>query len=105
VRALQEIGIDTSALWSKPISEYLGKKAFRFVIVVCEEAERSCPRLYPFMGVRLSWPFEDPAAAEGSEEERLAVFRRVRDALDERITAWLASPASCATEASRASRG
>ena len=84
-RVLQEIDIDVSGLRAKGINESLGKVPVRYAIIVCERANRSCPNVYPFATHGLYWPFEDPAEAEGSPEERLAVFRRVRDEIADRI--------------------
>jgi arsenate reductase len=56
---------------------------------VCENANRSCSRIYPFATRTLYWPFEDPAAFEGTEVERLGKFREVRDQITARIDEWL----------------
>ena len=58
--------------------EYLGKLTAHYLIVVCENAERNCPKIFPGVGQRFYWPFDDPAAAAGTAEEQLAAFRRVR---------------------------
>ncbi len=89
VRALQEIGVDTSGLRSKHLDEFQGRAAVDFLIAVCSAADRNCPvALFP--GVRrLSWPFDDPAAVQGTDEDRLGAFRRVRNQIDARITGWL----------------
>ena len=88
IRALEEIGLDVSQQTSKALTTYLGKTHFAYLITVCSSAEEKCP-IFPGMGTRLHWPFDDPAAAEGSEEERLAVFRRVRDEIADRLRIWL----------------
>ena len=88
IRALEEIGLDVSQQTSKALSTYLGKTHFAYLITVCSSAEEKCP-IFPGMGTRLHWPFDDPAAAGGSEEERLAVFRRVRDEIADRLRIWL----------------
>jgi arsenate reductase len=79
IAALRELGIDISGHRSKHVSEFDGQP-FDYVITVCDSAREACPA---FFGAahRLHHSFEDPAAIEGSEEERLAVFRRVRDEL------------------------
>ena len=74
---MKEIGIDISGQRSKSVQEYLGKLAAHYLIVVCEHAERNCPKLFPGFGERLYWPFDDPAAATGTYQERLAKFREV----------------------------
>jgi arsenate reductase len=93
VRVLAEVGIDASGQWAKPVSMYLGNTHFGYIITVCSNAEERCP-LFPGVAIRLHWPFQDPAAAWGNEDERLAVFREVRDQIEERIVAWLAGSES-----------
>lgn len=61
---------------------------FTYVITVCDRAEANCP-IFPNASYRLSWAFDDPAAAQGSEEERLTVFRRVRDEIEAKVCAWV----------------
>lgn len=90
-KVLEEIGIDTSGLRSKPVTEYLGKLPCHFVIVVCDSANETCPRIFPGMRERLFWPFDDPPAFQGTDEEKLNKFREVRDAIDVRIKEWLAT--------------
>lgn len=77
IRVMQEIGIDISAHRSKSMNEFLNTTV-ETVITVCGNADQACP-VYPGQVNRHHWPFEDPAHAQGSEEEQLAVFRRVRD--------------------------
>jgi arsenate reductase (thioredoxin) len=88
IRALDEIGIDWSQARSKTLNEYLGKIHFGYLITVCSRAEEKCP-IFPGMGQRLHWPFDDPAAVQGSEEQQLAAFRSVRDQIEVKIMAWL----------------
>jgi arsenate reductase len=83
VRAMGEIGVDISGQESKTLDRYLDEP-FDYVITVCDEANEACP-FFPGASTRLHWSFEDPSQAVGSDEERLAVFRRVRDGLRERI--------------------
>lgn len=87
VRAMDEIGVDISGQESKTLTRYL-HEPFDYVITVCDDANESCPF---FAGAqdRLHWSFEDPSRAEGSEEERLAVFRSVRDRIGDRVQAEL----------------
>jgi arsenate reductase (thioredoxin) len=79
ITAMSELGIDISGHRSKHVDEFKGQH-FDVVITVCDNAKESCP---VFFGAakRLYHSFEDPATAQGSEEERLALFRRVRDEL------------------------
>lgn len=90
VRALGEIGIDASNHWAKSVELFRGRMHFDYVITVCSNAEARCP-VFPGAAVRLHWAFEDPAAASGSEDERLAKFRAVRDQIETRIVSWLQS--------------
>jgi arsenate reductase len=89
-QVLAEVGIDISDQTSKDLSQFLGRVHFGYLITVCSNAEARCP-VFPGVSVRLHWPFDDPAAVEGSEAERLACFRRVRDEIKARIEAWLAT--------------
>src|SRR5215216_2241791 len=87
IRAMGEIGIDISGQESKTLDRYL-REPFDYVITVCDDANEACPF---FLGTkeRLHWSFEDPSRAEGTEEERLAVFRSVRDRIKDRTQAEL----------------
>jgi len=89
IRVLAETGIDTSMLRSKSVDEFMGKMAIHHAIVVCSKAQQQCPRLYPFAMEFLYWPFEDPAAFTGSDEQKLDKFREVRDQIEARILEWL----------------
>jgi arsenate reductase len=88
IQAMSEVGIDISGQRSKAVADYLGIVHFGYLITVCTDAERQCP-IFPGVSIRLHWAFDDPAVAEGTEEERLEVFRRVRDEIDARIRVWL----------------
>ncbi|WP_299025442.1 arsenate reductase ArsC [uncultured Thermanaerothrix sp.] len=88
LRVLSEIGIDASQQTSKSLQVYQGKMNFDYLITVCADAERNCP-YFPGQGMRLHWPFEDPAAGEETEDAKLQKFRRVRDQIAARIRAWL----------------
>jgi len=87
IRAMEEIGIDISGQESKTLEVYLDQP-FDYVITVCDEANEACP-FFPGAKNRLHWSFEDPSKANGSEEERLEVFRRVRDGIRARVRAEL----------------
>jgi arsenate reductase len=89
-RVMEEIGISLSGQRSKHLSEYMGKVHFGYLITVCANAEEKCPAVFPGMGQRLHWPFDDPVAFEGSKEETVAKFREVRDQIEQRIKDWLA---------------
>lgn len=92
-RVMEEIGFDLSGHYSKGIRQWLGELHFGYLITVCSRAEAECP-IFPGVGKRLHWAFDDPAAFDGSEDQKLAEFRRVRDAIDARIQAWLTEETS-----------
>ena len=83
IEVMSEIGIEISGQESKTLEGYLGQP-FDYVITVCDAANEACP-VFPGAKRRLHWSFEDPAAAVGSEEERLRVFRSVRDKIREHL--------------------
>jgi arsenate reductase len=86
IRALAEIGIDIRAHRSKPLSEFLDRP-IETVITVCGHADQACP-IFPGQVNRHHWPFDDPAHATGTDEEKLAVFRRVRNEIRRVFTAY-----------------
>jgi len=88
VAVMRELGIDISAHRSKSVDEFLGQH-FDYVLTVCDNANESCP-VFPAQTQRIHWSFADPAAAQGSEEERKAVFRRIRDEIAGRILSFTA---------------
>jgi arsenate reductase len=87
---MEEIGISLDGQYSKDVGEYLGRVNFGYVIIVCGDAEKNCPAIFLTVANRMFWPFDDPAAVQGSDEEKLAKFRQVRDQMQTRIQAWLA---------------
>jgi arsenate reductase len=87
VRAMREIGVDISGQESKTLDRYL-HESFNYVITVCDDANEACS-FFPGAQSRLHWSFEDPSKAKGKEEERLAVYRSVRDRICQRIEADL----------------
>jgi arsenate reductase len=88
-QVLQEVGIETRGLTSKSLNEFMGKRAIRYAVFVCERTEPDCPHIYPFALQTLYWPFEDPAAVQGELPDRLAAFRKARDEIDARLCEWL----------------
>ena len=88
IEAMREIGIDITGHRSKTLDGFVGQP-WDYVITVCDQANERCP-LCPGRAQRIHWSFEDPSAATGTDAERLAVFRRVRDAIAARLTLWLA---------------
>jgi arsenate reductase len=87
VRVLAEAGIDISGARSKSVNDYLGQP-FDYVVTVCDRARESCP-YFPGGRETLHWGFDDPAEAEGSEAERLAVFNRVLSEISRRIRTFV----------------
>ena len=91
VKVMAEAGIDVSGQRSKGAEEYLGKVLFQYLITVCDDADKNCPTTWPGIANRLHWSFEDPAAAQGSEQEKLSKFRQVRDQIEARVKLWVAT--------------
>ncbi len=98
IEAMQEIGIDISHQKSKDVVSFLGQY-IPYIVTVCDNARERCP-IFPRTFKFLHWSFEDPAAAKGSHEEQLAVFRRVRDEIVRGIEEEFA-PATVAQESGR----
>jgi len=90
IAVMGEIGIDIAGHRSKSVDQFTGQE-FTYVITVCDNANAACP-IFPGATKRLHWPFEDPAAVQGSDEERKVAFRRIRDQIKNRIEAFLAQP-------------
>lgn len=86
IQVMKEIGIDISAHTSKHMNEFLNQN-IETVVTVCGNADQACP-MYPGQLNRHHWGFDDPAHAVGTEEEKLAVFRRVRDEIRRVFTAY-----------------
>jgi arsenate reductase (thioredoxin) len=85
---MEEIGFDMGGHQSKDLKQYLGKVHFGYLITVCANAEAACP-IFPGVSIRLHWPFDDPAAFQGTEEQKLNKFREIRDQIQVRIESWL----------------
>ena len=83
IRVMAEKGIDLSGHESKGVARFLGE-SFAWVVTVCDQAAERCP-VFPGAATRLRWSFDDPARAVGTKEERLAVFRRVRDEIEAQV--------------------
>jgi arsenate reductase len=90
ITVMREIGIDISGHRSKSVDEFRGQP-FDFVITVCDNAKEACP-IFPSKTQRLHWPFADPAAVEGSESERTAAFREIRDQIHVRLKTFVSTP-------------
>lgn len=87
IAVMREIGIDISRHRSKSIEEFVDQP-FDLVITVCDNAKETCP-VFPAAALKLHWPFEDPATVEGSDSDREAAFRKVRDKIHGRIMVYL----------------
>lgn len=93
IRVMNEVGIDISGQTSKGVDVYLGKVLFKYLVTVCDDADKNCPTVWPGVRKRMHWSFQDPAAVEGTDEEKLAKFREVRDKIEAQVKAWLAEQA------------
>lgn len=90
IRAMDEIGIDIHHHTSDHVNNIVGAHYFNYIITVCADADENCPSgVFALGREKLHWPFDDPAAATGSDEEIMTVFRRVRDEIDGKIQAWV----------------
>jgi arsenate reductase (thioredoxin) len=87
VVAMDEIGVDISSQRSKSVADYLGR-SFDYAITVCDDAKEACP-YFPGASHQLHWRFDDPSAATGSDEDRLAEFRRVRDEIADAVRGFI----------------
>lgn len=92
VRAMEELDMDISAYESKSLEPFRDQK-FDLVVTVCDNAKESCP-VFPGAAQTLHWPFADPADATGTDEEKMAVFRRVRDEIKTAIADYLGKGAA-----------
>ena len=88
IQVMNELGYDMRDHRSKSMDEFIGRQDFDYLITVCSKADEKCP-VFPGMGAKLHWEFEDPAAFQGSDEEKLKKFRHIRDQIDLRILEWL----------------
>ncbi len=87
IRVMEEIGIDISHQTSKSMEQFLNED-FDYIVTLCDHAAMSCPT-FPGQAKRLHWSLEDPAAAVGTIEQRLRVFRKIRDQIKGKIEALL----------------
>lgn len=92
IQVMNEIGYNLDGHTSKGTKEFMGRMMFRYLVTVCDEADRECPRaLWANHGTKLHWSFEDPAAFEGTDEQKLAKFREVRDQIERQVREWVTS--------------
>ena len=94
VAVMKELGIDISGQRSKSVEEFEGQ-SFDYVVTVCDNGRDNCP-VFPAGAERIHWSFEDPAAVQGGEQERLAAFRRIRDRIHERVKTFVRERAAAA---------
>lgn len=87
VRVLEEKGISTAGMHPKGVVPMLGHRTFHYLVTVCDRAEANCP-IFPGVSYRLSWPFDDPAAFDGSDDDTLNYFRKICDQIEARILEW-----------------
>jgi arsenate reductase (thioredoxin) len=87
IQAIEEMGLSLEGHRAKAVKDFLGQ-SFHYLITVCSNAEEKCP-IFPGVIYRLYWPFEDPAALVGSDPEKRAKFREVRDQIDAQIQTWV----------------
>lgn len=85
IKVMAEIGIDISKHRSKSAMKFINQ-SFDYVVTVCGNAQKTCP-VFPGEHEKIHWDIEDPAAAEGNEEDKLKVFRKVRDEIKNRVLA------------------
>jgi len=88
IKAMAEIGIDISKHKAKGIEEFTDQPPIDLVVTVCNEAAEECP-IFPNARQQLHWSFPDPSIATGTEQERLAVFRFIRNLITSRIDTFV----------------
>ena len=89
IQVMQEIGYDLSGQRSKGVKEFLGSVFIHQLITVCDNAEKNCPTAWPGVIKKMHWSFEDPAAFEGNEEEKMAKFCEIRDQIEQKVREWV----------------
>lgn len=87
-RVMAEVGLPLEGHQAKPVDSFLGRLTVHHLIIVCEQIERECPKLFPGALRRHFWPFPDPVAIE-EPAKQLAAFRTVRDDIEQRVLEWL----------------
>jgi arsenate reductase (thioredoxin) len=97
IKVMREIGIDISGHRAKSMEEFQSLPPMDLVVTVCDEAAEACP-YFPNARRQVHWSFPDPSRVEGSEKERLAVFRHIRDLIATRINQFLGLHPSASLE-------
>ena len=92
IQVLAEAGLDISAQKPKPLREFLGRAPVRHLLIVCDRANQTCPRIWPGAYTRTYLPFDDPAQFVGDPAATLAKFREVRDQIDAAMKTWMPAP-------------
>jgi arsenate reductase len=87
IAAMKELRIDISGGTPKKVDQFISQ-SFEFVITVCDDADKSCPNFRGKVGTRVHIGFPDPAKATGTDEEKMAIFRNVRDDIGKRFRAY-----------------
>ncbi|MCX6613902.1 MAG: arsenate reductase ArsC [Acidobacteria bacterium] len=93
IAAMKELGLDISGGTPKNAKQFVGE-SFDYVITVCDDADKNCPNFSGKVGKRLHIGFIDPAKATGTDDEKMAIFRKVRDEIREKFTALYKSDIS-----------
>ncbi|MFZ4815805.1 MAG: arsenate reductase ArsC [Phototrophicaceae bacterium] len=102
IRAMAEVGIDIRHHTSDHVNAVVGLHYFNTIITVCADADQNCPSgVYGMGREKLHWPFDDPAAVTGNDEQILQAFRRVRDQIDAKVQTWVGQLRQKRTLASR----
>jgi arsenate reductase len=89
IRVMDEVGINIRHQTSDSVRKYMGFMHFTYAITVCTDADKNCPHALWSRGIKLHWPFDDPAAVEGTVEEKLTKFREVRNQSAAKIQSWI----------------
>ena len=90
LQVMNEVGIHISNQRSKDLEVYFGKTFFHYVITLCDDADKNCPTAWLGIHTRMRWSFEDPVKFVGTEDERLAKFREIRNLIENKIRGWVA---------------
>lgn len=88
IEVMSELGIDISEQRSKPVTEFLNRQVDS-LITVCSTTDEACP-VFPRQVTRHHWPFDDPAKVQGTQEQKLAAFRKIRDEMRPAFEAYAA---------------
>ncbi len=90
IQVMAEIGIDLSAHSSKSVDLFRGQQLIQTLIILCDQAEKNFPTVWPGVTLRLHWSIPDPGAVIAPEAEKLAAYRTARDQIDAKLREWLA---------------